>query len=156
MKQNAIRCCCINIFQNFLKYIDNSCMNNNNYGWGNAGANIGNNRANCNEDNQHHRSEEAKRKKKARKIVEEWSCSMFLGCKACYTLFANNDGKGTNGQNPCEMRIVCREWFVRFVSISRNAFAGVGGFLTNSKNLFHRIFRSYAYLQKLGSMTNSV
>ncbi len=61
--------------------------------------------------------------------------------EARYTLFANNDEKGTNKRNPCEMRIMCKEWFVRFVSILRktfsgNAFAGVGGFLTNSKNFF--------------------
>ncbi len=29
--------------------------------------------------------------------------------EARYTLFANNDEKGTNGQNSCEMRIVCRK-----------------------------------------------
>ncbi len=28
---------------------------------------------------------------------------------ARYTLFANKDEKGTNGRNPCELRIVCRE-----------------------------------------------
>ncbi len=28
--------------------------------------------------------------------------------QARYTLFTNNDKKGTNGQNPCEPRIVCR------------------------------------------------
>ncbi len=36
---------------------------------------------------------------------------------ARYTLFANNDEKETNGRNSSEMRIVCREWFVRFVSV---------------------------------------
>ncbi len=29
--------------------------------------------------------------------------------KARYTLFTNDDKKGTNGRNLCEMRIVCRE-----------------------------------------------
>ncbi len=42
---------------------------------------------------------------------------------ARYTLFANNDEKGTNKQNSCEMRILCREWFVRFVSIFQKTFA---------------------------------
>ncbi len=64
------------------------------------------------------------------------SCEMW---KARYTLFTNNDEKGTNRQNSCETWIVCREWFVRFVNVLqktllRNAFARVGGFLTNSKN----------------------
>ncbi len=81
--------------------------------------------------------------------------------KTGYTLFANNDEKRTNGRNPCEMRIVCREWFVRFMSISRksfsqNAFTGVGSFLTNWNNFFYPIFCFYTCLRKLGSMTNSV
>ncbi len=81
--------------------------------------------------------------------------------KARYTLFANNDEKGTNGRSPCETWIVCREWFVRFVSILwksflQNSFTGIGGFLTNSKNFFLCIFHCYTHSWKLGSMANSV
>ncbi len=68
-------------------------------------------------------------------------CIKFI---ARYTLFENNDEKGTKRWNLGKMRIVCRAWFVRFVSTSqktflRNVFARVGGFLTNSKNFFRRI-----------------
>ncbi len=43
--------------------------------------------------------------------------------EARYTLFVNNDEKGTNRRNPCETQIVCREWFVRFMSILQKTFS---------------------------------
>ncbi len=39
-----------------------------------------------------------------------------------YTLFANNDKKGTDGRYSCDSRIVRGEWFVRFVSVSQKTF----------------------------------
>ncbi len=108
----------------------------------------------------------------AKKIISLWNSTKTMlytirrsfksfTLEARYTLFLNKDKKRTNRRNLCEMWIVCREWFVRFVSISRktflrNAFAGIGGFLTNSKNFFRYTFRFYTYSRKLRSMTNSM
>ncbi len=81
--------------------------------------------------------------------------------QARYTLFANNDEKGTNGRNLCKMWIVRRVWFVGFISVSQkfflqNAFAGVDGFLMNWQKFFRCIFSCYIHSQKLRSTMNSV